>query len=101
MSIDETITVHDRRSMVDRSLPLALYLQIADVLAVRILDGEIGQAGPLPSESQIRVEFGVARGTARRAVAVLRERGIVVTVPALGSFIVRSKAGCKSPTPES
>jgi DNA-binding GntR family transcriptional regulator len=32
-------------------------------------------------------EFGVARETARKAVAVLRDEGWVVTVPGLGTYV--------------
>jgi DNA-binding GntR family transcriptional regulator len=44
---------------------------------------------PIPSEAQIQQEFGVARETARRAVALLREEGYVVTVPGLGTYVRR------------
>jgi DNA-binding GntR family transcriptional regulator len=42
----------------------------------------------IPSEAQITQIFGVARETARRAVAELRERGYVYTVPQRGTFVV-------------
>jgi len=32
-------------------------------------------------------EFGVARATARHAVELLREEGLVVKVPGLGTFV--------------
>ena len=35
----------------------------------------------------MRQEFGVARETARRAVAALRARGLVFTVPHRGTFV--------------
>ena len=42
---------------------------------------------PVPSESQLQQEFGIARGTARKGIALLREQGLVVTVRGRGSFV--------------
>ncbi|MFD0524490.1 hypothetical protein [Paractinoplanes durhamensis] len=33
-------------------------------------------------------EYGVARGTARKSIQLLRERGMIVTVVGRGSFVV-------------
>jgi GntR family transcriptional regulator len=73
--------------MIDPLSPTPLYLQVADLLAARIERGELRPGNPLPSESQIQGQYDVARGTARRAVAVLRERGLVVTLHARGTFV--------------
>lgn len=37
-------------------------------------------------------QYGVASGTARRAVAELRERGLVATLPNKGTYVVSSPA---------
>jgi DNA-binding GntR family transcriptional regulator len=42
---------------------------------------------PIPSEAQIQQEFGLARETARKAVALLREEGWVATVPGMGIYV--------------
>ncbi len=73
--------------VVDPMDPTPLYKQVADILAARIAAGGIAAGNPLPSETAIRQEFGVARGTARAAVAELRRRGLVVTIPARGTFV--------------
>ena len=41
----------------------------------------------IPSEKQIEQEFGVARGTARKAIGQLRADGLVVTVAGRGSYV--------------
>ena len=51
------------------------YRQIAGILRERIESGELEPDRPIPSETQIQQEFGVARETARKAVALLRDEG--------------------------
>ena len=43
-------------------------------------------AGP-PTENDMHGEWGVARSTARRAVNLLRQRGLVYTVPQRGTYV--------------
>jgi GntR family transcriptional regulator len=60
--------------------------QIADVLRARIVSGELAPR-TLISEVQLEAEFGVARGTVRKATAALRDEGLIVTTPGMGSFV--------------
>lgn len=71
----------------DPLAPVPRYRQIADILRGRIEADELKVDRPIPSEAQIQEEFGVARETARKAVALLREEGWVVTVPGLGTYV--------------
>jgi GntR family transcriptional regulator len=65
------------------------YRQIAAWLRARIEAGEfLPGEDPLPSEKDLQEFFEVSRDTARRAVAVLREQGLVVTVPQRGTYVV-------------
>jgi GntR family transcriptional regulator len=73
--------------MVDPMSPVPYYVQIADQLAAQIASGELEPGALLPSELRIQQEHGVARGTARRAVALLVERGLVVTIPQRGTYV--------------
>jgi GntR family transcriptional regulator len=63
-----------------------MYEQIADQLAVQIWSGAIRPGAPMPSEAAIVEEFGISRGTARRSIQALRDRGLVVTVPQRGTY---------------
>ena len=54
------------------------YIQVADDIQRRITEGEIELK--LPSERSFAEEYEVAYTTVRHAMAVLRERGIIVTV---------------------
>lgn len=73
---------------VDLDGPEPLYEQIAAVLAARIVDGTYQPRRRVPSEADIVAEFGVSRPTARAAVQLLVERGLVVTVRGKGSYVV-------------
>jgi GntR family transcriptional regulator len=72
----------------DPLAPVPRYRQIAEILRRRIERGELIPNRPIPSEVQLEQEFGVARATARKAVALLREWGLITTVPGLGSYVL-------------
>jgi GntR family transcriptional regulator len=59
----------------------------------RIESGEFAAHDRIPSETDIMGETGVARSTARRAVALLREQGVVYTVAGRGSYAGASPQG--------
>ncbi len=73
--------------MIDAEGPVPPYLQLVEILTGRIERGDWQPNRPISSELQLVQEFGIARGTVRRAVAVLRERGLVFTVPQRGTFV--------------
>ncbi|WFE52184.1 GntR family transcriptional regulator [Micromonospora sp. WMMD1155] len=65
-----------------------IYRQLADLLAKQIEEGKLRPGQPLPSELHLQQTYGVARGTVRMAMRELRDRGLVVTVHAKGTFVV-------------
>lgn len=68
------------------------YRQIANWLRGRIEGGEFRpEIDPLPSEKELGETFEVARETVRRAVAVLRDEGLVRTVPQRGTYVIDRK----------
>lgn len=69
----------------DASTPV--YKQLAAILEARIKAGTLKPGRVIPSEEQLREEFGVARGTARKAAAVLRDAGLVHTVAGKGTYV--------------
>ncbi|WP_262379900.1 GntR family transcriptional regulator [Nonomuraea sp. PA05] len=71
--------------MLDYEGDTHIYLQIAAILRDRV--SALSAGHPIPSEAEIQQEFGVARTTARRAVHVLREEGLVYTVQGEGAFV--------------
>lgn len=67
--------------------PTPLYTQLADILREMITSGELEARSPLPSESYLQQEQGVARGTVRQAIGILRDEGLVVTIGGRGTFV--------------
>ena len=67
------------------------YLQVADDITRRITDGEI--TAKLPSERSFAEEYGVAYTTVRHAMAVLREREIIITVHGRGTYVKPPEPG--------
>lgn len=65
-----------------------LYMAVADHIAARIASGDLPSGSRLPAEGDLADEYRVAVGTMRRATVELRERGLVATVPAKGTFVV-------------
>ena len=72
--------------------PAYLYARMADHLEARIRSRELAQGARLPAERDLAEEYGVAVGTARRAVEELRQRGLAVTLPAKGTFVSQPAA---------
>jgi GntR family transcriptional regulator len=79
------------RTEIDRWDPEPVYLQLADILRGQIERDELVSRQPLPSESYLMGQYGVSRGTARRAVEVLREAGLVRTIPQRGSYVTEDR----------
>ncbi|KIZ14490.1 GntR family transcriptional regulator [Streptomyces natalensis] len=67
-----------------------LYVAVADHVAARIASGDLKVGARLPAERDLAVEYGVSYVTMRRATAVLRERGLIVTVHGRGTFVAES-----------
>jgi GntR family transcriptional regulator len=74
-------------SVVDHLDPVPLWEQLAAILRAQIVSGELPPRSPLPSESQLQQFHGVSRGTVRRALAVLAEEGLTVTIGGRGTYV--------------
>ena len=65
------------------------YRQIAEIIKRGILSGQYPPDSRIPAESELVETYEVARSTARRAVAALREEGLVYTVQARGTYVAK------------
>ena len=73
--------------VIDYDAPDPPSRQIAGRIRGAIEAGELQPGRKIPSETDIVQAIGVARTTARRAVALLRAEGTVVTVPGRGTYV--------------
>ena len=71
---------------VDHGAPEPAYQQLAALLRAKIAKGE-WRNGPLPSVKQLQQEHDVGRDTVLRAVEILRDEGLVFTVPRRGTYV--------------
>lgn len=76
----------------DHASPRYLFEQVADHVAARIEAGELPPGARLPNERDMCDEYGVSIATTRRALALLRDRGLVHTVRIKGTFVSRPSA---------
>ena len=72
---------------IDRHDPLPIYQQLAGFIRRAIESGELASRSPVPSESYLQQRYGVSRGSARKAIELLRTEGLVYTVPQRGSYV--------------
>ena len=72
---------------VDHHDPTPIYLQLAAILRDQIKRGVYQPRQVLPSEAQLVQEHGVARATVRHAIEVLRDEGLVYTLPQRGTYV--------------
>jgi DNA-binding FadR family transcriptional regulator len=69
-----------------------MYRQLADLIREQITAGKLRPGGLIPSEPRLVQQHGIGRETVRRAMAVLRSEGLVVTEQGHGT-LVRQNAG--------
>lgn len=76
----------------DLADPRPPYLQIADDLRRQIKAGRYQPGDRLPSLPTMTATYGSAAETVRRALAKLREEGLVATQSTRGTFVLREVA---------
>lgn len=80
---------YDHAVKIDPTGPVPPYLQVAAHLREQISSGE-RPPGSRITEAEIEDAYEVARSTARRTLAVLRDEGLIYTVPQRGSYVTGS-----------
>ncbi len=80
--------------------PTPVYVRVADWIESRITSGELKPGARLPPDRELASDFGVAYDTVRRAAALLRERGLIVTVDGRGTYVAEPPAQTSGPRAE-
>jgi GntR family transcriptional regulator len=65
-----------------------MYRRIAEDLRSQIESGQLPQGGQLPTEIDLREQYGASRNTIRDAIKWLIARGLVETRPGQGTFVI-------------
>lgn len=76
---------------VQRQTGVALWRQIADRIRASINHGDFDDAGMVPPETVLALQFGVNRHTVRSALAALAQEGVVRAVQGRGTMIERKE----------
>ncbi len=79
--------------MVVRESPVPPWAQVTAIIRARIESGDLPPGALVPSIVALHQEFGIAKTTARKVIAALRDEGLVTTTPGWGSFVTDRSAG--------
>lgn len=85
--------------MPDNNDPRPAKVQIADDLRAKIDDGRM-PLGKMPSQRAMAEFYGVAPGTLQDALDILAAEGLVSRGNTRGTFVLRTPAEAKEPSPE-
>jgi GntR family transcriptional regulator len=66
---------------------LTIVAQLAAMLRARIESGELAPNQPIPGESTLMRQYGVARETARQVMHTLAAEGLVYVVQGRGAYV--------------
>lgn len=86
------VATSDTNLTIDRSAPVPLHTQIADVIRARVSSGAWPVHYRLKPEPDLADEFGVSRGTLRKALSSLITEGRLVQVRGKGTFVTAAEA---------
>lgn len=74
---------------IDPDSPEHPYVQLAGLLRERIRAGKIGPR--VPSIMELADETGLSAATVKRALRLLRDEGVIFSVPGRGTFVTERR----------
>ncbi len=74
-------------SMLRANSQTPLYMQLYRQLRAEIEAGSLQMGRQLPSERELAASYGISRPTARKALALLKQDGIISAHHGRGSFV--------------
>ena len=75
----------------DKRSPVPLYHQLRTALEQEILSGRWAPGDMLPTEMELCEQLGVSRATVRHAILDLVRQGLLVRLPARGTFVAERR----------
>ena len=75
---------------IDRSSPVPLYFQVAQVFEKAILDGELKPGDRFENELALAKRLNLSRPTTRRAIQELVDKGMLVRKRGVGTQVVQT-----------
>ena len=87
----------DHVDQIDHEGPVPVYKQLASILREQIASGQLPAGRPVPSERALVQTYGVAVGTIKKAIQVLRGEGLVYTVIGRGVYVAQENSGRQAP----
>ena len=85
--LSREVEATERAARVSREQEMPKYQQIAADLRAAIVNGDYAPGARLPGENTLMSEYGVARMTARQALAALISEGLAVSRKGSGVFV--------------
>jgi GntR family transcriptional regulator len=70
---------------IDDDSPEHPYVQLAGLLRAQVKAGKIGPR--MPSIMELAEQTGLSAATVKRALGLLRDEGLIYTVPGRGTFV--------------
>jgi DNA-binding GntR family transcriptional regulator len=83
------MSLDDRSGRINHDSAVTVTVQVATDLETDIDTGKLAPDTRLPNETELSEQYGVSRVTVRRAIALLREQGKVVTVHGRGTYVAK------------
>lgn len=84
-------------SMIQRGTRVPPYRQLADLLRAQIESGELAPGAKLPSILDLGAAYEVGSVTVRKALALLKSEGLIVTEPGWGTFVAEDDQAPRQP----
>ncbi|HLV80578.1 MAG TPA: GntR family transcriptional regulator [Chthonomonadaceae bacterium] len=75
-----------------------LYKKVYEVLRAGIANGTYPRGSCLPTEPELMAQFQVSRVTLRQALGMLKDEGLLVSIPAKGTFVAQIQELQKEPS---
>jgi GntR family transcriptional regulator, galactonate operon transcriptional repressor len=75
------------RPVVETIRRRSLHKEVVEELGRKIVGGEFGETGMLPTEPQLAADLGVSRNVLREAIKVLAAKGLVAVRPKTGTRV--------------